>query len=75
MPEDFELNDPKRNYNHIAQNVPVTTARDWVDECKKFINNELQFSNTDFIKQNNEKQRIDTNNVSLQNKSFDIFCK
>jgi site-specific DNA-cytosine methylase len=28
MPEDFELNDPKRNYNHIAQNVPVTTARD-----------------------------------------------
>lgn len=73
MPEDFVLNDSKRNYNHIAQNVPVTTARDWVLECKKFINGELSFSNVDFIKQNNEKQKIDTNNIGLQNNSFDLF--
>jgi hypothetical protein len=68
----MKLINPFKNFNHIAQNVPVNTAADWINECKKFINNELEFSNVDFIKQNNEKQQIDTkiNNINIIEEFF-----
>lgn len=59
FPDDFELINPIKNINHIAQNVPVPTARDMCLEIKKFLNGELEFSDTDFIKQNNHKKVIE----------------
>ena len=63
FPSNFELLNPKRNINHIAQNVPTFTARDMIYESMKFINGELEMSNVDLIKINNMKNRIDTKEV------------
>lgn len=57
FPHDFELQG--KQINHIAQNVPVCTARDIVLECEKYVNGELNFSNAKFLKQNNHKQNIE----------------
>lgn len=59
FPDDFELLNPTKNINHIAQNVPVCTATDILSEVKKFINNELILSESDFIRQNNYKHTIE----------------
>ena len=72
-PHDFELLDPLKNINHIAQNVPVNTARDWVSEGVKFIKKELKFSTLSFLKQNNEKQTIDTVNKIDKNMLGEFF--
>lgn len=72
MPYDFELLDAKKNVNHIAQNVPVNTSYDWHLEIKKFLEENLKYSNGDYIMQNNHKQQIDliiSNNSSI----FDII--
>lgn len=42
LPDDFELLSPKKNLNHICQNVPVSTAKDMADEVKAFLNNERE---------------------------------
>jgi len=34
LPQDFELLNPKRSYNHICQNVPVITAKDMASEVR-----------------------------------------
>lgn len=41
--------------NHLAQNVPVITARDQAIEVMKFINDELIFSSETYLRQNNHK--------------------
>lgn len=58
MPENFILLNPKK-IQHIAQNVPSCTARDITLEAIKFLNNELTISTSNFIKQDNIKERID----------------
>lgn len=60
FPHDFELLDGLKNVNHIAQNVPVNTASCMVNEGIKFLNDELRYSEVDFLKLNNIKQTIDT---------------
>jgi site-specific DNA-cytosine methylase len=72
FPIDFELLGGKKNMNHIAQNVPVHTARDIVLEAKKFILGELEFSNSDFVKQNNWKEEIDFESHS-EEQIIDLF--
>lgn len=57
FPHDFELQG--KQINHIAQNVPVCTARDVVLECAKYVRGELAISNAKFLKQNNHKQIIE----------------
>ena len=37
LPTDFNLIDPKKNLNHICQNVPVTTAEDMAYNIKRFL--------------------------------------
>lgn len=59
FPEDFELVGGLPKTNHIAQNVPVPTSRDIHSEIRKFINGELQFSDTDYLRQNNHKEIIE----------------
>lgn len=62
MPSDFEL--ISGNLQHVTQNVPVKTAQDMTDEVIKFINGELEMTNSCFIKQDNIKQRIDYQELS-----------
>jgi len=57
LPLDYELTDSSLK-NHITQNVPVSTAKDMTFEVIKFINNELKFSNSKFLKQNNLTEDI-----------------
>jgi len=71
LPHDFTMvdYDNRKNSNHICQNVPVTTAKDWTFEVMKFINKDIEKIATPFLKQNNIKQRIDLQ----ENKSKALF--
>lgn len=57
LPLDFEIKSPSQ-VNHIAQNVPVTTAMDMADEVKKFCKGEAKMSNYTYLKQDNMSQKI-----------------
>lgn len=72
LPADFELADD-RQWNHIAQNVPVTTARDWTYEVVKFVKGELEFSNKTVLMQDNTAQRIDTKGAAKVSDSSDFI--
>lgn len=52
LPHDFELLE-KSQWNHIAQNVPTCTARDWTYEVIKYLNGELASSGQKLFRQNN----------------------
>lgn len=58
FPSNFELLGGKSKMNHIAQNVPVCTAADMVEQAVKFIRGELPMSDTDYLKQNNHNKTI-----------------
>ena len=51
------------SFNHICQNVPVTTAADWTSEVVRFIKGEITEFGGDFVKQNNVSKRIDAAEV------------
>jgi hypothetical protein len=57
FPEDFELLGGRKNINHIAQNVPVPTSRDIHLEIAKFLRGELSFSDTNYLRQDNHKEK------------------
>lgn len=57
LPHDFELASNK--INHVAQNVPVPTARDMAIEVVKYLNNELEISKSPILFQNNLQQKIE----------------
>ena len=57
LPLDFGI-EHSGQVNHIAQNVPVTTAMDMADEVKKFCRGESKMTNFSFMKQDNTKQKI-----------------
>jgi site-specific DNA-cytosine methylase len=61
LPHDFEL--MGGSFNHICQNVPVTTAADWTAEVVRFIKGEITEFGGDFVKQNNVSKRIDVAEV------------
>lgn len=63
MPPNFELVGGKKNLNHVAQNVPLCTAADMVEQAVKFINGELKFTANNYIKQNNHKEIITDHSV------------
>lgn len=58
-PHDFELLKPKSQWQHITQNVPVSTARYIGEQIKKYLENKLELSSQNFVKQDNIKQRLD----------------
>ena len=58
-PHDFELLNPKSQWQHITQNVPVSTARYIGEQIKKYLENKLELSSQNFVKQDNIKQRLD----------------
>lgn len=55
LPSDFELLDPRRNLNHICQNVPVATARDMATEIAAVLGGERQRTNSRYTFQWNHR--------------------
>jgi hypothetical protein len=58
FPHDFEVLGGRAKVNMIAQNVPTCTAHDICFEIKKFLSGELQFSDTNFLRQNNHNEKM-----------------
>ena len=58
MPHDFELQDAKRNINHLCQNVPVNTAADWAGEVVRFCRGEAEMTPYTFLRQDNTNQTV-----------------
>ena len=58
MPHDFKFSIEDYNVNLLAQNVPSCTARDMTLEVLKFLNNELNFYENEFLKQDNIKKKV-----------------
>jgi site-specific DNA-cytosine methylase len=63
LPSDFELLNPKKNANHICQNVPVQTATDMAAETKKYLEGELPMVDTDYVLQYNHTQKAEYTEV------------
>jgi site-specific DNA-cytosine methylase len=74
LPHNFSLTKENQVWNHIAQNVPVKTAKSYTEQVIKYINGELRDSGNQFIMQdNNTKQVTDSEKlVSFNKKSFKV---
>lgn len=61
LPHDFRFIDDnwKKFAHQITQNVPVKTARYIANQIKSYLNGELEIFDVPFVKQSNEKQRVD----------------
>lgn len=59
LPYNFELLDPRRNLNHICQNVPVTTARDMALEIKAVLDGERDSVNGKLLYQFNPQKTFE----------------
>jgi site-specific DNA-cytosine methylase len=62
LPHDYELvplASGKFPENHVAQNVPVCTARDMTLNAIDFINKDLELLDGQHVRQTNYKERID----------------
>jgi len=57
MPHDFQLINPRRNLNHICQNVPVFTAMDMAGEVKAVLEGKREYVDAKHIFQSNHKQQ------------------
>ena len=53
LPQNFELLDPENNYNHICQNVPVSTAHDMATEVREYLNGKRDTVNSRLVFQYN----------------------
>lgn len=60
MPEDFELLNPKRNLNHVCQNVPVSTATDMATEIKAVLEGKREIIKTNLLYQFNVNKTYET---------------
>lgn len=67
FPHDFELLGGLSKMNHIAQNVPVTTSRDIHAEIAKFLRDELPLSDTNYLRQNNHTEKMESDPLGSRN--------
>ena len=75
MPDDFQIQNPSKNWNHICQNVPVNTAADWAAQVVMFCRGQLDMSPFSFMKQDNVSQKIvqkEYNNIKMEIKTEDF---
>lgn len=56
LPDSFELLNPKKNYNHICQNVPVQTAADMAAEIKEVLLGNREYVDTTMLYQYNHSK-------------------
>ena len=59
LPNDFELLDPRKNLNHICQNVPVSTATDMANEIKAVLEGKRDYVNSSLVYQYNAQQKYE----------------
>lgn len=59
LPSDLEVVDPMKNYNHICQNVPFSTAKDMALEVQACLNKQRDLIDTKYLFQNNLAQKYD----------------
>ena len=64
LPEDFELLNPKKNLNHVCQNVPVTTAADMAYEIKETLEGRREMINAELLYQFNAQKRWEVADLS-----------
>jgi site-specific DNA-cytosine methylase len=57
LPNDMAIPSTK-DLGKIFQNVPSDTAADWTREVIKYLNNDLTFSDSKFVRQDNIKQQL-----------------
>jgi len=69
MPDDFMLINPKKNFNHICQNVPVKTAFDMATEVKEYLAGNRSTINSTLTFQYNGTQTMAAEN----NKNLESF--
>ena len=55
LPENFELLNPKKNLNHVCQNVPLTTAADMASQIKLYLEGALPMQTANMMYQSNDK--------------------
>jgi site-specific DNA-cytosine methylase len=70
LPDDFELLNPKRQYNHMCQNVPVQTAADVASGVYKALTTpeDVEWVSADAVYQDNmSKTTNQVKNASLSN--------
>ena len=72
LPSDFQLQNPKRNLNHICQNVPVTTAAHMAQNVKLYLSGGLDKIDTDFLIQDNKSCELIYDEVGVQLDAFMI---
>lgn len=53
LPENFELLNPKKNLNHVCQNVPFQTAKDMATEVRSYLEGKLPMLDANLVFQNN----------------------
>ena len=70
LPSDFELLNPRRNLNHVCQNVPVTTAKDMATEIKKYLEGQLPMMKATQLLQDNNTQRHEVWDESITELEF-----
>jgi|GEM_PF-1981475 len=59
LPHDYSMINEKERYRQVAQSVPVHTAKHTAEQCMLFVEDKLKMSKSQYIKQNNETQKID----------------
>jgi hypothetical protein len=68
LPHDFDMNVSPGCWNHIAQNVPVTTAQAYTEQVMKFLRGELRDSGCSFLMQDNIGQKITESDKEITKK-------
>ena len=58
--------------NHIAQNVPVTTAADWATEVVKFCRGQANMSKFVYLKQDNVKR---VSGIKYVSREYSVFVE
>jgi site-specific DNA-cytosine methylase len=70
MPDDFVLLNPKKNSNHICQNVPVNTAIDMATEVREYLLGNRETIDSKFTVQYNGTQKIEYESKNNNLESF-----
>ena len=70
LPHDFELTEGTGMFNHICQNVPVTTAQAYTNQVIKFLKGELRDSGCSFLMQDNIGKKITESSKEISEKEI-----
>ena len=73
LPGDFELLNPKKNVNHICQNVPFSTARDMAEEVFEALEDRRQWVDQFYSLQMNYNHTIEYPIVNTSKKTLIDF--